>query len=193
MRSSSVVPTCAALLCAALVCAALAGCASGSRRSTEPQLEQTTRLQAGESTVELRTTRSDPTNEFMVAGTPDGLWKALPVVYAQLEVPVTMRVPDQRAIGNRAFRVRRQIGGMRISRYLECGNRMGLSNADNYEVTLRLETRVLAAAGDSTRLVTVVEGTAKPVDVSGSPIPCSTTGQLERRIVAMVAEQVGRG
>jgi hypothetical protein len=176
-----------------LLCAALVGCASGGRRSTEPQLEQTTRVQTGEGTVELRTTRSDPTNEFLVAGTPDGLWKALPVVYAQLEVPVTMRVPAERAIGNRAFRVRRKLGGTLLSRYLECGNRMGVSNADSYEVTVRLETRVLAAAGDSARLVTVVEGTARPTDVSGNPVSCTTTGQLEMRILDLVREQGARG
>ncbi|MHB1223031.1 MAG: hypothetical protein ACYC2G_03135 [Gemmatimonadaceae bacterium] len=183
MRSSSVM----------LMCVVLMGCANGGRRTSEPHLEQTTRLQSREGTVELRTTRSDPSNEFMIAGTVDGLWRALPVVYAQLEVPVTMRVPAERAMGNRAFRARGRLGGTRLSRYLDCGNRMGLSNADSYEVIFRLETRVLDAVGDSTRLVTVVEGTARPVDVSGNPIACSTTGRLERRIVEMVTEQVGRG
>lgn len=186
------------LTCSVPLLLALAACASGGRRDgeqrpVEPTTEQTTRLETGEGTVELRTTRSDPTNEFPVDAPPDRLWKALPVVYAQLEVPVTMRLPEERAMGNRAFRTRRLLGGVRLGRYLDCGNRLGVSNAETYEVTIRLETRVLAAAGGGSKLATVVEGTAKPIDVSGGSVSCSSTGQLEKRLVTMVAEQVRRG
>lgn len=173
----------------------LAACASGGpsrKRVVEPTMEQTTRVQSTEGAVELRTTRSDPTNEFAIAATPDKLWKVMPVVFAQLEVPVTMRVPAQRVMGNRAFHVRRKLGGVHLGRYLDCGTRMGVINAETYEVTLRLEMHVLGASADDARLATVVEGTAKPVDVSGAPVFCTTTGQLEKRLVAMMTEQVER-
>ncbi len=179
-----------------LIVLGLGGCASGRARDsvTAPHVERTTRIESAEGSVELRTTRSDPSNDFAVAGTLDQLWRVMPVVFAQLDMPVTMRVPDQRAMGNQAFRVRRQLGGVRLSRYLDCGNQMGMLNADTYEITLRLEIRLVQGSADSqSRMFTVVEGTAKPLEVSGAPVNCTSTGKLEKRLVEMAAEQVRRG
>ncbi len=175
----------------------LTACASGggTRSGVEPaDVQRTTRIESAEGSVVLRTTRSNPTNQFTVAGTLDQLWRAMPLVFAELGMPVTMRVPDQRAMGNPAFRVRRRLGGVRLSRYLDCGNQLGMLNADSYEVTLRLEMRLAeGAVADQSRLLTVVEGTARPMDVSGAPVNCTSTGQMEKQLLTLLTEQVRRG
>ena len=132
---------------------------------------------------------SDPTAAFFIAATPDAVWQALLAAYGDMKVPVTELATEQRRAGNPAFRTRRQLGGVRLSRYLNCGERLGDQNADSYEVTLRLQTQAVAD-GSGTTLHTLVDGTAKPVGVSGAAVNCSTTGELERRVVALVRAHV---
>lgn len=172
----------------------LAACASGgSSTGAAPQVDQTTRVEGVAGATEFRTTRSDPTNQYAVAATADRLWEVLPAVYAQLKVPVTVQLQAERSIGNRAFEVRRQLGGVWLSRYLSCGERLGKPNADSYQLTLRIETQVLPGTDDGSRLMTIVDGTAKPMAGAGGAVVCSSTGQLEKRMLEMVTEQLKRG
>jgi len=174
----------------------MGACASGG--STEArsagQVATTTRVDVGGTGVasEFRTNASDPTNEFEIEGTPDQLWNVLPAVFAELEVPVTLRVQEERTIGNPEFRVRRQLGGVRLSRYLNCGDQLGNPNADNYQLTIRIIAQVLGGTGESARLMTVVDGSAKPVVGSGGPVSCASSGNLEKRIVELVGERMKR-
>lgn len=173
----------------------LLGCASGgsAERPAVTQAPQTTRVESGDGTMELRTVAVDPTNEYPIDATPDRLWQVMPAVFAQLQVPVTLQVQAERSIGNRSFEVRRQLGGVRLSRYMSCGEQLGNPNADSYLLTLRIVTRVLGGTGEKARLFTVVDGTAKPVAGSGGVVSCTSNGQLERRLVELAKEQLKRG
>ncbi|HEX5581600.1 MAG TPA: hypothetical protein VFX39_08495 [Gemmatimonadaceae bacterium] len=135
--------------------------------------------------VDMSITQSDPTKRFSLEATPDAVWAVLPAVYAELHIPVTTLVASSRRIGNSSYRVRRQLGGQRMSRFLACGERLGLEVADTDDITLHVETVV--APGDSgAALTTLVVGSARPVGVAGHPINCATTGRLEQRIIALV-------
>ena len=109
------------------------------------------------------------------------VWGALEDAYAEMDVEVRYADPNTRQMGNNGYRVRR-IEGQRISTYLDCG--MGLTgpNADNYDVTLSIMTRLDPVTGDSTRIETTVDGSAKPRATSGNAVHCRSKGELELRV-----------
>jgi hypothetical protein len=135
--------------------------------------------------------RSDPTGEHALDAAPDAVWRVLPLVYDELGIPVTTLVTDARRIGNPAFRTRRRLGGEPLSRYLDCGSRMGGRNADSFDVTLRVETMVRPAEQGAV-LVTTIDATARPVTGGGDPVNCSSTGRLESRLVEMIRARLAR-
>lgn len=170
----------------------LAGCASGGSSTTPaPAVEQTTRITTDAGTAELRTTRSDPTAAFAIAAPPERVFRALSSVYEELGLTVNVLDTQGRRIGVENGRIRRQLGGQRLSRYLECGERLGGRVAETDDITFTLLTQVTADGQNST-LRTLVDATARPIGVSGNPITCATTGNLEERIVALVREAVAR-
>lgn len=178
-----------------LALAALGACAGGSTSTGRGSVPvATTRIESGTGTpsIELTTTPSDPNAEFAIAATPQQVWGALTVAYQELKVPVTTLSTESLVLGNPNFNVRRQLGGVRLSRYLNCGDRLGEPAADALQITMALRTQVTAAAAGGSTLHTTVQASGTPLAVSGNAITCSTTGGLERRIVALVQAQVAR-
>lgn len=175
-----------------LLLLALPACAGGGSRVGSPvgDVAAPTRIETERGTVELRTTRADPTATFAIAAPPQRVWQALGSVYTTLDVPVTTMASRTRTLGNERLSVRRQLGGVALSRYLRCGGSRDVPNADTYQVTMRLLTEVDSADDGTSVLRTLVDGTARPVSLSGHPVTCASTGALERRIVAMLREQV---
>ena len=176
-----------ALVVGAIAVATLA-CASGGGTTGSPRTPNTVRVETGAGALELGVTNSDPTSERRVSGEPGRIWAALPAVFEELGVPVTTNVTASRMMGNTSHRVRGRQGGARISRNLYCGERMGVQNADSYEIVLRLLVQLRPADGQ-TAVVTSVEGTARPMATSGNEIHCSTTGQLDDRIVQLLTNR----
>lgn len=166
--------------------ALLVGCASGG--SSSPSLgprEVTTRVDTPEGTVNLRSMRSDPTAEFTINAPPDQVWRALAVVYDELDVHVTTLDTDNRRIGIENTRVRRRLGGVRLSKYLSCGERLGQQVADSDDIRLTLLTQVVPD-GSGSVLHTLVDARAKQTGSGGDWINCATTGDLEHHIVELV-------
>jgi len=123
-----------------------------------------------------------------VLGAPiSAAWQVLAEVYDELGIPVTESDPVAHQLGNAGYRARR-IEGRRLSRYLECGFRIGIPNADVFDVTLRVVTRLTPVA-DSTRVFTTVDATGKPRGEAGSRVHCGSRGSLELRIVELLAER----
>lgn len=177
----------------AAACVMLAACASGGTGGTPASVpvEQTTRITSDGGAAELRTTRSDPTASFEIAAPPDRVFRALTTVYEDLGLKVNVLDTRGRRIGVEGGRVRRQLGGERLSRYLECGERLGGRVAETDDITLTLLTQV-TADGQSSTLRTIVDASARPIGVSGNAITCATTGNLEERIVTLVRDVVAR-
>ena len=172
-------------------CGVLAGCASGGgpAPASGPR-EVTTTVEGASGTVDLRSVRSDPTASFSIAAPPDRVWRALSTVYTDLKLTATTLDTQARRIGAENARVRRQLGGTRMSKYLSCGERMGNPVAETDDISLTLFTQVVPAAdGQTSTLRTLVEATAKQTGSGGALINCATTGGLEARIVEMVRAQ----
>ncbi len=112
----------------------------------------------------------------------DSVLLGLAQVYEMLGIPDHGVNPAGTEYGNPSFRGRR-IEGKRLSRYIDCG--MGVTaipNADDYQVTLMVLSRVSAADEGGTMVVTTVDATAKPRAVSGNPVHCQSKGTLETRL-----------
>ena len=123
----------------------------------------------------------------------DSVWSVLPQVYANLDIEPTSVDSRGYQVGNTHF-VPREIEGRRLSRYIQCGYGVTTSNnADTYRVTMSVITRVRVDEDGQTLLQTELSASARPREVSGGAINCSSTGRLERRIAELASELLGSG
>ena len=170
-------------------CVALAGCAGSSGPAVQSSPRETTttfETISDQGSVDLRAIRSDPTASFTIAAPADRAFAALSVVYTDLKLDVTTLQTEQRRPGSENVRTRRQLGGTRMSRYLSCGERMGNQIAEQDEIVLTLFTQVEPAGEGRSTLRTLFEATARQTGAGSTTINCSSTGELEKRIVEMV-------
>jgi hypothetical protein len=123
------------------------------------------------------------------------VWQALDAVYAALEIPVDYRVSDDFILGNRNYNAR-QLGGERMSRWLDCGRNVttGRANADTYDVWIEVLTGLTAPEGEEigTGVTTWVRGRARSRGASGDPIACTTRNELEPRILELLELELAR-
>ncbi len=141
--------------------------------------------------IELTTTAGSPALEATVPRQADDVWDALPAIYEALGIPLTDRDRPNRTIGNAGLRARRQLGGVRLSQYLDCGRAQEGPSADTYEVQLAVQTRVEPADGGSSVIRTRVQANARSLTFSSSPVQCASTGRLEERIVERIRDLAG--
>jgi hypothetical protein len=134
-------------------------------------------------------------------GTPDTLaaprrdvFLAVAAVYQALKVPVELVDTTNYRIGNPGFRRTGTFGGKRLSTWLSCGDGITGPNADSYRVTLSLHTLVQPGPeGRSLLRTAVLAGALNVGEGAGrQPLPCTSTGGLERRIRQMVEEELAR-
>ena len=177
--------------CAAVLAIVTAACASSSEPDSTPTPQLTERSVSISGAGEYgMTIFNEPGVAARTVGVPWRLvWGALEDAYTEMEVEVTYADPATRRMGNTGYRVRR-IEGQRVSTYLDCG--MGLTgpNADNYDVTLSIMTRLDPAVGDSTRIETTVDGSAKARATSGNSVHCRSKGELELRVAAHIQKML---
>lgn len=169
-----------------LLSIALAACASsGASPSGAPTME-TVRVASGNS---MMTTTMHPTvnaNGATIAFPLDQAWAALRFVYDSLGIPVATLDPASHTIGNPEMKLRRRLGDVGLSQYINCGNTQGAPSAETYEIRMSVLTQAQPAASGSTTVTTMVEARGKPITMSGEYTLCTSTGTLERRIVDFV-------
>ena len=167
---------------------ALSGCASSNTAPGSGSTE-TARVvgSGGEGTVHAISTGSAPIAGASTISAPaDKLWKALPAVYDSLGIARSVFDPSSRLIGNRWLQIRRQLGNVRLSKYIDCGSPQVRPSADFYDVNLSVVTQLQAIDPGNTRVVTTVDAMGRPVSFSGEYIRCATTGEIESRISSML-------
>lgn len=161
----------------------LSACTSSSQGpAVAPTPDQTLRIPtsnaSGGSTITIAQTESP--SRRVIAAPAARIWDALPAVYQTLGLPITDRNAENHTIGTTSYKVRRRLGNVPLSRYIDCGSTQGSPSADSYEVLLTVATQ-LTPAGDTTAVSTTVDALARPVFVSGEYINCGTTRALEKR------------
>lgn len=137
-------------------------------------------------------TAEGSTSSHVIAASSEEVWAVLQVVYDELGIPLEVVSIPGRYMGNPDFTPRR-IGGQRLSRFLDCGYGMTATpRADDYRVNMAVITRLGAAEGGRTSVVTEISANAEARDVSADPVQCSSKGRLETTIVEMITEKLGR-
>lgn len=165
----------------------LSACASSKGPSVASMPDQTLRIPtsnaSGGSTIVIAQTESP--SQRTVAAPVARIWNVLPAVYETLGLPITDRNPEGNRMGTTSFKVRRRLGNVPLSRYIDCGSTQGSPSADSYEVLLTVLTQ-LTPSGDTTAVSTTVDALARPVFVSGEYINCGSTRALEKRFFELL-------
>jgi hypothetical protein len=177
-------------------CLLLAGCASSNSAPGASVPLETVRVSGGgglgSMSVETHPTDGGPIGGNV--GVPlDRAWTALRAAYDSLAIPVSTSDPATHTMGNSTLRVRRRLGGVAMSKYLNCGDTQGSPSADSYEVQLSVISVARAAeATGVTSILTTVEASARPITLAAEYTHCTSKGVLESRIVELVKAQTGR-
>lgn len=174
----------------------LCACASGNGAKTSspdsPDLrstEQYTRVQMPNgSMIEIDWERHHTFEETKLLVGVDKAWSAYPTVFGELGIEPGLVDPTQHVFGNSGLKMRGTLGRQRLSRYLDCGSTAGMSNADTYDVVLRVISQVFPADAGLASVRTQVEATAHAGSVAGASVRCASTGALEERIAHMLSE-----
>jgi hypothetical protein len=112
----------------------------------------------------------------------DQVWKALIGVYEDLAIPVTTLDERSRLIGNVQLKVRRRLGTVPLTKYIDCGATQGGLSAETYEVILSIQSQVQTLAPNTNRITTTFQSMARPVSVSSEYRTCASSGELEKSI-----------
>jgi hypothetical protein len=174
-------------------CFALMGCASTNNASTpatpaaSPQ--ESVRLSGGYVGTTTIDTHPITTSERTTVAYPVArVWSAMKPVYDSLGIPITTMDPATHTIGNTSMRIRRRLGDVAMSKYVNCGNVQGIQGADAYEVVASVVTRLEASDSPAgTRLLTSVDAQGRPLTISSEYVRCTSTGVLESRIGEIAA------
>ena len=174
---------------AVLMCTTLGACASGAVAGGSPSME-TVRVASGNAAM---TTTMHPTinaNGGIVAFPMDRTWAAVRFAYDSLEIPVASMDPANHIVGNSDMKLRRRLGAVGLSQYIDCGRLQGAPGAETYDIRMSVLTQVVPATATTTSVLTTVEARGKPITMSGEFTLCTSTGVLERRIVDLVTARL---
>ena len=120
------------------------------------------------------------------------VWRVLPAVYDSLGIPITTLDGAQRIVGNSGMKLRRQLGTVSLSRYIDCGSTQIGQNADSYEVQLTVMTTVQRDESGMAAVATTVEAMAKPITFAQNFSRCGSKGVLEKRVADAVVLRLQR-
>ena len=166
-----------------------AACARNTAGAPGADMQASTRVEGAGGVATFATTARVNANVAAVAAPLERAWQVLPAVYDSLGIPRTLVDPTLHRLGNQTFKIRRRLAGVALTRYLECGGTSGAPNAGTYDITMSVLTQLHPAPPDSTRVLSVVQASARSPNFTNSEVQCTSTGKLEERIATMLAAQ----
>ena len=126
----------------------------------------------------------------LVAATLDSAWAVLPEIWKSLGITTIDGISTKdRRLQTGQMRLHRQLGGVALSRYIECGRTTQGLSADIYFIVMRLET-VLTGNDGAVLVQSAMAVTGEGTGNSGQVTRCSTSGELERRIAERLATRL---
>ena len=92
-------------------------------------------------------------------------------------------------MGNDALSIRRKIAGMPMQRVIDCGDKMGLPNAETWDIHMNILSYVEATPGGRSQILTRIQAMGNPPDISNRDLtPCPSYGDLEKKISDLVVK-----
>lgn len=174
---------CALLFALAAVCGCAASTSTTSGRATET-------VRVAGSGIGMTTTPNTGATVATVPFASEEVWRTMPSVFQALGIPVTTIDPKKHLMGNEGFKLRQQLGGVRLSKYIECGTTQIGPNADSYEVYITISTDVQPGASGGAKISTIFEASARPLNFAQEYSRCSSKGVLEPKIVEVATAKL---
>ena len=114
----------------------LAGCASGGS-------ELPTRVMTAGEAVDFRINAGPEGSLASFNASPEAVWRALPRVFEQLQIPVGHVDANARVIGNQRYVVRRTLGGEPVQRYFNCGSGVTGPLTSTHDIAVSILVKVM--------------------------------------------------
>jgi hypothetical protein len=132
-----------------------------------------------------------PAARTEISAPPDRAWGALVGAYSALGLTATVIDTRTRTYGVQRF-TQPRLGGTRTTEYVRCAfEGTGPSSVGGYRTQLSIISVLTPSGKDATTLAVEVTGFATSVEgTSTPPARCASTGELERRIQALVRERL---
>ena len=133
-----------------------------------------------------------PNAKVPVPAAASRVFEAVRAVYQELGIPSGIDDAATGRIGNTDFWKTRKLGNEPMSTYLNCGDSVIGSAADNYRIYISLVSVVRPATGGTSELETAFVARAQNMEGTASDrVACGTTGRLEDLIQRNVLRKVG--
>lgn len=173
-------------------CISVAAAAQKSSPPPKPAEEpEVTHINFEGSALDIAWTRDHHVSEKTLEVSSNLAWSAYPAAFADLGIDPNIIDSGQMVFGS-AANYRHTLGKKRLSHYFDCGNMLGVSTADSYEVWIRLISQIIPIDGSLSTVRTEVEATARAGDRPGETVRCSSTGVLESRLAALLTEEAAK-
>jgi hypothetical protein len=129
------------------------------------------------------------TQEYLA--TRDQVWSALLAAEEDLAMQLQSADPETGVVVYWIQATTPRIAGRHPSTWLDCGRGPGGGpRVNTYQLTLRMTAVVAAVAERHTRVQTTLVGYARDRGMSGDGLPCTSTGQLEKRALAILGARL---
>jgi hypothetical protein len=110
------------------------------------------------------------------------VFQILPEVLTELGLPPSRIDTTTLVVEARSVAARRQLAGVSLGTYFDCGSASGIPNTTSYTLRISGWTQVEPSEIGTTTLRTRVEATARQEGVQQGQVLCSSTGKLEEKI-----------
>jgi hypothetical protein len=173
-------------------CISVAAMAQKSSPPPKPAEEpEITHINFEGSTLDIAWTREHNVSEKTLELSSNAAWSAYPAAFADLGLDPNI-IDSQQMVFGTAANYRHTLGKKRLSHFFDCGNMLGVSTADSYEVWIRLISQIVPIDGSLSTVRTEVEATARAGDRPGETVRCSSNGALESRLAALLTEEAAK-
>jgi hypothetical protein len=118
---------------------------------------------------------------------PDSLYEIIKRAYQILEIPITQQSPIDRSVGNDALKVRRKLGGLNMQQVLDCGEKLGMPNAETWDIWLSIFSTAVPDANGGSVVSTRIQAMGHETSRSNQDwVLCATKAELEEKIGNLV-------
>ncbi len=134
-------------------------------------------------TTNIETTTSSIALSTTLPVAPDSAYTLLKAAYAKLDIPIAKLDASSRSVGNEVLKVRRRLAGVPMQNIVDCGAKLGIANAETWDIEMNLLSFVSPDAKGGSKVSTRIQALGHDPLVSGRDLsPCTTRGDLEAKI-----------
>ncbi len=178
------------LIASALACAA---CASAGQGSIQAPAQPPARIDPTSGGYDIMLNNAGQPVGQLVAAPMDRVWPIAVAAYTAAGLRIDGSDATRHEVQTRGQVLRRELKGVSLSAYFDCGNEMSGSIADSWRIRIDGRMAVTLAAADSSQVTTLLEVSASPVEGTSAQVSrCSSRGRLEAHIARIIREALAR-